>query len=216
MMHKFVLLSHGVDNRRFENGKDAIRKEFSIPPEVKIVGNVGMLRAQKGQHLFLSVAQIVKEKYPDVKFVIAGDMYYENGMIDPTLQNLCNSLGLDDHVIFTGFLTDIENVFAAFDVFVHTSAFQESYGRTILESMSSGKPIVAFNNGGPSEIVRHGRTGFLVPPEDLRLMAERIIALLLDDELRTQMGSEGRRIIREHYSNEKYMKCLEGLYSQLL
>lgn len=215
LLHKFILLSHGVDSKRFENGTDTIRKEFSIPPGVKIVGNVGMLRTQKGQHLFLSVAQMVKQKYPDIRFVIAGDMYYENGMIDPTLKNLCNSLGLDNNVIFTGFRTDIENVFAALNVFVHTSVFQESYGRTILESMASGKPIVAFNTGGPSELVRHGQTGFLTPPGNLQLMAERITELLLDDKLSNRMGNEGRRIIRNHYSNENYIKCLQELYSQL-
>ena len=216
LIRKFILLSHGVDSRRFENAEETIRKQFSISPGTKIVGNVGMLRAQKGQHLFLQAAKMVKEKYADVKFLISGDMYYENGVIDPDLRNLCSSLGLDNDVVFTGFRKDIENVFASFDVFVHTSACQESYGRTILEGMSAGKPVVAFNHGGPGEIVRNGQTGFLIPAGDPRLMAEKIVYLLSDDELRQRMGIEGRRIIRENYSNEKYIKRLEEIYNEFI
>lgn len=216
LAQKFVLLSHGVDQERFENGNDVIREEFSLPPGTKIVGSVGMLRAQKGQHLFLQAAKMVKEKHPGARFVISGDMYYKDGAIDPGLKNLCRRLGLENDVIFTGFRSDIENVFASFDVFAHTSAYRESYGRTILESMSAGKPVIAFDHGGPRELVRDGRTGFLVPPGDVGLMAEKISALLSDGALRVQMGDEGRKTVRERYSNEKYMKSLQEIYSQCL
>jgi len=213
---KYIVLSHGVDIRRFETAQASIRGEYSIPQKDKIVGNVGMLRPQKGQTRFLSVARMVKENYPEVKFVVAGDLFYEQGKVDSYLIDLCTSLGLNGDVFFTGFRDDIQNVYASFDVFVHTSESQEAYGRTILESMASGKPIVAFDNGGPGELVVDALTGYLVPVGDLRGMADRIITLLKDDGLRNRMGREAKRLLKEKFSMAKYSKDLERLYYEIL
>ena len=216
MNDKFVVLPHGVDTGRFETGLDAIRGEFSISRGIKIVGNVGMMRAQKGQRTFLSIARIVKDRYPEVKFIIAGDLFYQKGAIDRNLLELCDSLGLADDVIFTGFRTDIENVFASFDVFAHTSEMQESYGRTILEAMASGKPVVAFRSGGPGELVKDESTGFLVAAGDVLKMAEKIVVLLTDDELSRRMGEAGHLVVSLNYSSERYTKSLQEHYRQCL
>ncbi len=213
---KFIVLPHGIDTKRFESCKDIFRFEYSIPSHFKIVGNVGMLRSQKGQHLFISAAKIIKDNYPNVKFVIVGDLFYEEGKIAPDLETLSNNLGLSECVIFTGFRKDIEDVFASFDVFVHTSVSQESYGRTILEAMAAGKPVVAFNDGGPRELVKDGLTGFLVPPSNIELMAEKISGLIRDECLSARMGNEGRRLLKETFSMEKYNENLGKIYMATL
>jgi glycosyltransferase involved in cell wall biosynthesis len=177
---------------------------------------VGMLRAQKGQEAFLLVSRLIKENDPQVKFVIVGDLYYEYGKIDPHLLVICASLNLNGEALFTGFRNDIENIFASFDIFVHSSLSQESHGRTILEAMAAGKPVVAFDDGGPRELVVDGSTGFLVPVGDIKLMAERIVALLKDTELRVRMGHEAKRVFKEKFSMAKYGKDMEGIYYKAL
>ena len=216
LCEKFVVLPHGIDSAKYENASEILHREYSIPSDVNIIGNVGMLRAQKGQQVFLLAARLIKEKYPQVKFVIVGDLYYEHGKIDPHLFDICASQGLNDDVLFTGFRNDIENIFASFDVFVHTSLSQESYGRTILEAMAAGKPTVAFDDGGPRELVIDGATGFLVPVGNLEVLSDRIVTLLKDAELRDRMGHEAKRIFREKYSITKYGNDIERLYYETL
>lgn len=215
LRRKFALLPHGVDNARFERGVDTIRKQFGIESHTRIVGNVGMLRPQKGQHLFLRVAQLVKADFPWVRFLICGDLFYDSGTVGKDLPQLCSSLGLSEDVTFTGFRSDVEDVYASFDVLAHTS-FGDSYGRTILEAMAAGTPVVAFASGGTSELVRHGLTGYLVPFGNVRLMAEAIVDLLRDEGLRRNLGSEGRRIARECYSTTAHVEALETIYTELL
>jgi len=215
LKNKFIVLPHGIDTKRFERGKGILRLEYSIPSNVKIVGNVGMLRSQKGQHLFMSAAKLIMKSNPDVKFFIVGDLFYEQGIISTELERLRNDLGLNENVIFTGFRNDIEDVFASFDVFVHTSVSQESYGRTILEAMAASKPVVAFNDGGPGELVKDGHTGFLVPPGNIELMAEKISDLIRDEYLSARMGTEGSRLLKENFSMENYRENLEGIYMSM-
>ncbi len=212
----FAVLPHGIDSAKYENATGILRREYSIPADTKIIGNVGMIRLQKGQEAFLLTARLIKQKYSPAKFVIAGDLYYEQGKIDPHLLEICASHGLNDDVLFTGFRKDIENIFASFDVFVHTSLSQEAYGRTILEAMAAGKPVVAFDSGGPRELVIDGTTGFLVPVGDVELMSDCIVRLLKDGELRVRMGREAKRVFTENFSMAEYGREIERLYDDTL
>jgi glycosyltransferase involved in cell wall biosynthesis len=213
---KFIVLPHGIEPGKFESANDTLRPEYEIPSDVSLVGNVGMIRSQKGQEVFLSVARLIKENHPRIKFVVAGDLYYEQGKVDPCLVDVCNKLALTDDVLFTGFRSDIENVFASFDVLAHTSLSQEAYGRTILEAMAAGKPVVAFDDGGPRELVINGLTGFLIPVGDISSMSERILILLKDDKLRAKMGLEARRRFNEKYSMGKYIRNIQAVYGEQL
>ncbi len=82
--------------------------------------------------------------------------------------------------------------------------------------MAYNKPIVATNVGGVSEVVRDGINGFLVPSKAHKLMADKIITLLKDDNLRNQMGKEGFSILKDNFSEESMIRKLESLYSSLL
>jgi len=92
----------------------------------------------------------------------------------------------------------------------------EAYGRTILEAMAASKPVVAFNDGGPGELVKDGQTGFLIPPGNTEIMAERIIELIRNEELSIRMGNAGRRLLKENFSMKKYGKDMERLYYETL
>ena len=213
---KFVVLPHGIDSAKYENTHEILHCEYSIPSDVAIIGNVGMLRAQKGQEAFLLAARLIKKNCPQTKFVIVGDLYYEHGKIDPHLLDIRASQGLDTDVLFTGFRNDIENIFASFEVVAHTSLSQEAHGRTIVEAMAAGKPVVAFDDGGPRELVIDGITGFLVPVGNVEIMSERIVTLLKDAELRAGMGREARRVFKETFSMTKYGQDIERLYYEAL
>jgi len=101
------------------------------------------------------------------------------------------------------------------DIFVLTSE-QEGLPRVILEAMLMGKPVVASNVSGPSELVVDGETGFLVPAKNPQAFAKSILKLVENPTLRTQMGENARKRVIENFSIEKYVKGVEGiLYDEL-
>jgi glycosyltransferase involved in cell wall biosynthesis len=106
---------------------------------------------------------------------------------------------LRERLIYLGFRDDAERIVAAADVIVCSSYF-ESYGVVNVEAMASGKPVVSTRRGGPSETVIHGETGFLVDPGDAAGLAQYVIMLLRDPELRNQMGVAGRVRVERHFS----------------
>ena len=101
---------------------------------------------------------------------------------------------LQDQVIFTGFLrgADLARAYASADVFLHCS-ITETFGLVVLESMASGVPVVARDEGGPSEIVKNGRSGYLVPPHESELFVKCAYQLATNASLRSEMGKHARR-----------------------
>jgi len=106
------------------------------------------------------------------------------------------SLGLADRVRFTGFRTDVPRLMAACDVVCHTSRVPEPFGLVVLEAMVLGRPVVATEGGGPSEIIASDADGILVPPEDPGALARAMIALIDDPERRRTLGARGRELVR--------------------
>jgi hypothetical protein len=99
----------------------------------------------------------------------------------------------DKKVIFAGQKTgeDLATAFSSGDVFLHCS-ITETFGLVVLESMASGVPVVARDEGGPSDIVQHGKTGFLVNPTDLHAFVDKAVLLANDIALRKRFGVDAR------------------------
>jgi len=123
-------------------------------------------------------------------------------------------LGLSDYVIFTGFRTDIPELTAIFDIAILASFF-EGLGRVLLEAMVLGKPVIATKVGGIVDVVDDGKTGILVQPGDVTTLAEAMIKMLLDDGLRTRMGSAGRSKIDAKFSAQTMVSQIERVYEEL-
>ena len=96
------------------------------------------------------------------------------------------------------------------------SGEEEGFGMVCAEAQAVGKPVVAFNSGGISEIVWHGHTGFLVPERDWRALAECLLTLLQNDELRTRFGQSGREWVLRHFDLEQRTRALERIYGNVL
>jgi glycosyltransferase involved in cell wall biosynthesis len=101
------------------------------------------------------------------------------------------------------------------DVVVHASIRPEPFGMVLIEGMLMGKPVVASKAGGPLDIVIDGETGFLVEPADPRSMAESILLLLQEPQLRESMGSKGRARIVEHFSSQRHAGQMAAIYERL-
>ena len=124
-------------------------------------------------------------------------------------------MGVEDSVIFTGFLSDTRIVMSLLDIVLVPSIIPEACPRTIIEAMAVGKPVIATPLGGSKELVTP-ETGILVPPEDASAIAQAVVALATDRERLRTMGEAARTRAVQLFSSKKNTALTEAVYTELL
>ncbi|HUU68797.1 MAG TPA: glycosyltransferase [Planctomycetota bacterium] len=191
-----------------------IRRELNLSG-FDVVGIASRLAPEKGHTYFLQAAALLKDKFPNCKFIVVGSPMYAPPEYEVDLREAASSLGLDNQIIFTGFRADVLHVMAAMDVLV-CAADEEALGRVVLEAMALGKPVVATRAGGIVETVVDGVTGFLVPPRDPASLASAISACLTDLDAARRMGLKGQERVRAFYSIHQNADRVQRLYRRIL
>jgi glycosyltransferase involved in cell wall biosynthesis len=194
-----------------------IRAEFGVPEDAFLVVMAARLQRWKGVHVLLNAAAQVTKDYPQVYFIVVGGTLFglEEGYASELSEQI-ERLNLGTVVRLAGFRTDVERFYLAADLVVHSSIEPEPFGMVLLEAMASGRPVVASDCGGPREIVVNGVTGLLVPPNDVKLLAEGILALLKDPESRVRMGQAGASRFREFFGADRMVRQIETLYERMI
>jgi glycosyltransferase involved in cell wall biosynthesis len=204
-------IAAGYDPARFNAGVSgkSVRDELGLTGPV--VGLVANLRSSKGHRYFLEAARLVLADLPATRFLVVGD-----GVAFPEVRRQIGELGLESHVIMTGFRRDIPEVMAALDVLVLPSIRSEAISQVILQALAVGTPVVATTVGGSPEVVRDGESGRLVPPADAPALARAILTLLGDPERAEAMARTGQAIVRARYTIDAMMARTTAVYAQLL
>ena len=180
-----------------------------------VVGLVGRISPWKGQHVFLQAASLVHARFPRARFQIIGAALYGEHAYEEEIRAMTSSLGLSEHVEFTGFRNDVANLIADLDILVHASTIGEPFGQVVVQGMAAGKPVVATNGGGVPEIVQDGVTGLLVPMNDAEAMAEAIRSLLEKPEQARTMGHSGRQRVYTHFTIARTLQQVEAAYDDV-
>jgi glycosyltransferase involved in cell wall biosynthesis len=210
---KVRVILNGADLERFHPRwpNDALQERLGLQPQTPVAGIVAALRPEKNHELFLQAAAVVHERLPDARFLVVGD-----GPQRGQLEKLCGELGLEGVVRFLGTRSDVPEVLALMNAVVLTSHMEAS-PLCLLEAMACEKPVVATNVGSVGETVADGENGFLVPPGDVRAMAERITTLLTDRERAMAMGRAGREKVIARWSIDRtvegYQDLISGCYA---
>jgi glycosyltransferase involved in cell wall biosynthesis len=215
---RIVVIYPPVDLGRFDErpGRHLSRSSLGIPDAAPCFGIVGMLLPWKGHRVFLQAARHVIDRLPEARAVIVGAGPPGGADYEVELKQLAASLGISDRVLFLGFRTDVPAIIGTLDVVVHTSIDPEPFGRVIVEAMAMAKPVVASAAGGPTEIIEHGRTGFLVPPGEPPIFAERMLELLQDGGLATRIGAAGQLEVKRRFSADRHARLVEDVYLEVL
>ena len=214
--NKFALIPLGFDLTRLlnqdDNYADTLREELGVSKEALMIGIVGRLTAIKHPKMFLEVAKEIKNRIPEkkVKFLIVGD-----GELKDELVNLSGRFGIKNDVIFTGWRKDLLPIYRALDVVALTS-LNEGTPVSLIEALASARPAVATDVGGVRDVVEDGRSGFVVPPNDIGAFSEAAVLLLTDKDKRKKFGLYGREAVRYKYSKERLIKAIENLYEREL
>jgi phosphatidylinositol alpha 1,6-mannosyltransferase len=190
-----------VDTARFGPAKRSAKLRAGLAPRSEVLaGYVGRLAVEKRVDLLSQVAML-----PGVRLVIVG-----SGPAEAAIRRAVPS------ALYLGQRSgdDLARIYASLDVFVHSGPY-DTFGQTLQEAAASGLPVVAPAAGGPLDLVRDGRTGFLVRPDDAGALAAAVARLAGDAGLRAAQGTAGRSVMLDR---SWAVKCDEliGHYHDLL
>jgi glycosyltransferase involved in cell wall biosynthesis len=178
-----------------------------IPSEPYIL-NVARLVPQKGQHLLVEAAAILKKRNIPFRMLIGGE-----GKEEDSLRKLIQAKGLEEEVTLTGFAEDVKSFMAALDVFA-LSSYWEGFGYVLAEAMSAAKPVVAFDISSNPELVCDNTTGLLVPQGNVSAFADNLAWLREHPAEAHAMGRAGRKRVEQMFSLETALDKLEQLISE--
>ncbi|MEO6655399.1 MAG: glycosyltransferase [Pyrinomonadaceae bacterium] len=210
---KICTIYNGLDLERFaaiDRDRVAVCQYFGLPADedIRVVTLVANLRhVVKNVPMLLRTAKRVLQSHPKTHFVIAGE-----GELEPQLKDLTASLGIADNVHFIGRCLDIPALLSVSYACVLTST-AEGFSNSILEYMATGKPVIATNVGGAKEAIADSKTGYLVASDDDAAMAARLIELLDDTEKASRFGIDGKRLVRERFSQTAQLDGTIALYN---
>ncbi|KKR03016.1 MAG: Glycosyl transferase group 1 [Candidatus Uhrbacteria bacterium GW2011_GWF2_39_13] len=185
---------NGVDLNRFkktpelvEKGKQ-IREKLQIWPTAPVLGTVMRINIEKGiTELILAFRQL-SEKYPNLRLIIVGEFDIRN-LPD---RDIIDEIKNNHQIHHVGFQKNIEDYFAAMDIFVMPS-YREGFCKSNIEASSMELPVVSTDIIGCSESVKDGVSGILVPSRTVQPLADAIEKLLVDKELAKKLGAQGRQ-----------------------
>jgi glycosyltransferase involved in cell wall biosynthesis len=188
-----------------------LRRELALEPDAKLIGIIGTIHPHKNHEDLIRAFTIVKDRRVNVRLIVAGDSFCD---YKGRLEEMIRQAGIEDRVHFLGFRSDIADLVHDLDLVVIAS-LAEPFGRTTIEAMAAGKPVVATNTGASPEIVLDGVTGRLVSLHDHQQMAEAIVEILADPELAGKMGRAGRDRAEAEFSSEKYVANVQNVLMNL-
>ncbi|OFV94282.1 MAG: hypothetical protein A3F68_08770 [Acidobacteria bacterium RIFCSPLOWO2_12_FULL_54_10] len=214
---KIEVIHNGIASDRIDGGGGGqrLRRELGLPPNVPVVAMLSRLNRMKGGAFFLEAAAAVASRFPEVRFLVVGDVGCGEKSYREELEHQAIRLGLGDRVLFTGFRLDIPDILSELSVSVLPS-LSEGLSNVLLESMAAGVPVIATKVGGNPEVVEDGVNGLLVPPGDPQALAQAMCRLLERPELARYYGQAGKRRIAEGFSLGRMVRQTEQHYLNLL
>jgi len=204
----------GVDFNYFKPdlSREEAKKRMGFPTNSLIIGTACRLAHQKNLSLFLETASHICSVRTDVHFIIAGE-----GNEEASLRKLAGTLGLQTRVDFIGKCMDMGTLWRAFDIFLFTS-HQESFGRTIVESLASGTPIVSVRpDMGGGRILDRAEGVCVIKGRDPKTLGAAALQLCENAGLREELGQKARiwADSQINYKVENWARRVEEVYSEL-
>ncbi|MGC9065698.1 MAG: glycosyltransferase [Candidatus Ratteibacteria bacterium] len=203
---KIIVIPNGIDLAEVEK---KLRNATGISHAGIYVGAVGNLRKAKGYEILIDAAALVCKKRKDIRFIILG-----KGPLEHQLKRKIQHLHLMQNFEFHGFVEDVYNYILTFDIVVIPSLW-EGFPVIALEAMACGKPIIATKVGDLPEILQHRISGLLVEPGNPQDLANSILMLAADHNMRIQMGNNAKNQV-EKFSATDMVKKYSEIYNRLI
>ena len=210
----FTAIHYGVDKKRFNlNTEGSMRKQLKISESTFVIYFSGMFYPKKGLEYAIEAMKFVRERTENFVFVIDGVEIFP-GYLDK-LKSIRDNLGLTEKVLFPGLSEERERWFADCDVFVLPSVDTEGLSLTCLEAGSCGKPVVTTTVLEGTEAVIKDKTALIVQPRNPKALADAIMKLMDDEELRKNLGDANYEYA-QNFDWEKTAAETENVYRKAI
>lgn len=212
---KFVTIHSGMDVGPFlaaNQTRSDTRKRLGFKDSHIVVGKIARLVKLKGHDDLICAARKLADVHSDVRFLFVGD-----GALRKSIERRIADVGLSERFVLTGLVQPerVSEMVGAMDILVHAS-LREGLARALPQALIAGKPVISYDVDGAREVVVDGRTGFLVPPGCVSVLADRIGRLAMCSAARRRMGETGRMLFTEQFRHETMTNRIRELYQQLL
>jgi glycosyltransferase involved in cell wall biosynthesis len=212
-----VIPGSGIDIERFERAgatgasSAELRQALGLGAS-EVVITVTRMTRQKGIPTLLEAAALVHQHRPGVRFLLVGPRESEG----PFAVTQAEIERHAPYVLAVGPRTDVPALLGLADVFAFPTEYLEGVPRALLEAAVVGRPIVTTRMPGCTDVIRDGWNGFLVPPRDPRLLAERILDLLCDRVAAAAMGARAAQLVRTEFNLEITVARYAAVYEDLV
>lgn len=204
---KVVVIPNGVDIRRFYRVNDCrhIRERYGLASGDPVILTLARLVERKGHDTVIRCLPLLLPEFPGLKYLIAGPRKEPRYT---QLRELARRLGLEQQVIFSDYVdpAEINAYYSSTAVYVMVSRLCESdgdaegFGITYLEANACGCPVIGSNSGGIPDAIEDGVNGFLVPSDNEKALADKILLLLRDPAFASRMGERGRQRVEDRFT----------------
>jgi len=212
---KIKLIYFGVDTQKFNSNKRDLefKQKLQLGSSSPTIISLRNLSPIYDVESLIKATPLVLSNIPDAKFIIAGD-----GEQRDYLENLAMSLGVSDSIKFTGRIPNDElpRYIASSEIYVSTSLSDAGLAASTAEAMACELPVVITDFGNNRDWVKDGEGGFIIPTKNPAILAEQIVYLLQNQDVRKRFGKINRGVIEERNNYEKEMKLMEDIYFQLI
>lgn len=191
-----------------------LAKEWKLPDDRHLILMPSRLTRIKGHHVLLeALAKLDRKDF----FCIIGGSSPDRYRYEQELMDLIAKLGLEESVRIVPVISDVPAAMRLAQVMVAPSLVPEGFGRMPVEAQAAGTPVVASAIGGHNEIILHGETGWLVPPDNAQAMADAMnVALNMTDAERATMATKAMSFVAQHFGREQMTSQTLAVYDELL
>jgi glycosyltransferase involved in cell wall biosynthesis len=188
-----------------------LRDQLRIPRDAFVIGKIARLFPLKGHADLLNVFQKILPQCPAAHLLLVG-----GGTLRAQLEDRVRALGLTSKVTFTGLVPPaaVPRYVGIMDCLVHLSS-REALARALPQALAAGKPVVAYDYDGAGEVCRDNQTGFLIRLGHENAVAERLLLLARDPQLRAELGQRGQKFVRENFAVAQMVENIYRLYQKL-
>ncbi len=207
---EYTVIPNGIDIEKYS---DDVKPLERFSDGKKNILFFGRLERRKGGIYLMRAFEAVHKAIPDTRLIMAGPgtalrRIYEQWVSDRRFT--------EDEIVFTGYVAEEDKAryFRTADIYCSPATSRESFGIVLLEGMAAGKPVVASNIDGYNSVVTHGKDGLLFPPKDSNYLADALLQLLRDENLRNTLAANAR-VTAETYSWEKIARRVSDYYEKI-
>lgn len=210
--NRLVVIPNGVDTSIYEQIQPLDRKEIGLKAKDQVALFIGRLDAQKGLPYLMTAAELVAAKRPDWHLVMIGREGSESNWLR---QRVAESPILKKHVHWMGFRSDVASFLKSANVLVLPSLW-EGMPNVVLEAMANSLAVIGTEVEGTSELVVHGETGWLIPPEADQPLADALLESANEPQLTKKYGEAGRVRVEQFYTMQRTINSYDTLWSSIL